>query len=85
MLVVKPDPKNENNDVKALNAFLDGEPCGYVRFYHKGYMLSILYPSKYRSVGLSLLHPGKKEQNRRLVGSRCYSEVPPTAFQAIGH
>nr|WP_316622711.1 hypothetical protein [uncultured Ruminococcus sp.] len=41
MLVVKPDPKNENSDVKALNAFLDGEPCGYVRFYHKGYILVI--------------------------------------------
>ena len=41
MLVVKPDPKNENNDVKALNAFLDGEPCGYVRFYHNGYIIVI--------------------------------------------
>ncbi len=41
MLVIKPDPNNENNEIKALNAFLDDTPCGYVRFYHRGYILVI--------------------------------------------
>ena len=41
MLVVKPDPNNEHNEIKALNAFLDDEPCGYVRFRHNGYILVI--------------------------------------------
>lgn len=41
MLVVKPDPNNENNDVKALNATLDDTPCGYVRFRQNGYILEI--------------------------------------------
>ena len=41
MLVVKPDPNNDKNDIKALNAYLDGEPCGCVRFRHKGYILVI--------------------------------------------
>lgn len=41
MLVVKPDPNNKNNDIKALNAFLDDSPCGFVRFHHKGYILVI--------------------------------------------
>ena len=41
MLVIKPDPNNENNEIKALNAFLDDTPGGYVRFYHRGYILVI--------------------------------------------
>lgn len=41
MLVVKPDPKNEQNESKALNAFLDGEPCGFIRFHHYGYILIV--------------------------------------------
>ena len=41
MLVVKPDPQNEQNEIKTLNAVLDGEPCGYIRFHHHGYILII--------------------------------------------
>lgn len=41
MLVVKPDPKNESSEIKALNAFLDGAPCGYIRFHHNGYILVV--------------------------------------------
>ncbi len=41
MLVVKPDPNNTENENKALNAFLDDQPCGYVRFHHRGYILAI--------------------------------------------
>lgn len=41
MLVVKPDPNNEENEIKALNAFLDDVPCGYVKFRHNGYILVI--------------------------------------------
>ena len=41
MLVVKPDPKNEQNDIKTLNAFLDGEPCGFIRFHHNGYIIIV--------------------------------------------
>ena len=41
MLVVKPDPNNETNDIKSLNAFLDGEPCGLVRFRLNGYIIII--------------------------------------------
>ncbi len=41
MLVVKPDPKNEQNEQKALNAFLDDVPCGYIRFHHYGYILVV--------------------------------------------
>ena len=41
MLVVKPDPKNEETEIKALNAFLDGEPCGYIRFHHNGYIIIV--------------------------------------------
>ena len=37
-----------------------------------------------RPVGSFLLHPEKKEQNRRLAGSRCYPEVHPTAYKAFG-
>ena len=46
MLVVKPDPNNETSEVKTLNAFLDGEPCGAVRFKLNGYIIVIteLYP-----------------------------------------
>ena len=46
MLVVKPDPNNENSAVKTLNAYLDGEPCGAVRFRLNGYIIVIteLYP-----------------------------------------
>ena len=41
MLVVKPDPNNDKNDVKRLNAFLDDIPCGYISFHHRGYILVI--------------------------------------------
>ena len=41
MLVIKPDPNNEKNEIKALNAFLDEVPCGYVKFFHRGYILVI--------------------------------------------
>ncbi|WP_316607622.1 hypothetical protein [uncultured Ruminococcus sp.] len=41
MLVVKPDPQNENNEIKALNAFLDDQPCGYVRFHLNGYIIIV--------------------------------------------
>ena len=41
MLVVKPDPKNEENEIKTLNAFLDDVPCGYIRFHHRGYILVV--------------------------------------------
>lgn len=41
MLVVKPDPNNEENEIKALNAFLDDAPCGYIRFHHRGYILVV--------------------------------------------
>ena len=36
MLTVKPDPSNDNNEIKALNAFNDGEPCGFIRLHHRG-------------------------------------------------
>ena len=41
MLVVKPDPLNEQNETKKLNAFSDGVPCGYIRFHHRGYILVV--------------------------------------------
>lgn len=41
MLVVKPDPNNDNSETKSLNAFLDDVPCGYVRFHHNGYIIVI--------------------------------------------
>ena len=41
MLIVKPDPQNEENEVKTLNAFLDDAPCGYIRFHHRGYILVV--------------------------------------------
>ena len=41
MLVVKPDPKNHENEIKALNAFLDDQPCGYVRFHLNGYLIVV--------------------------------------------
>lgn len=41
MLVVKPDPKNEQSDSKALNAFLDDVPCGFIRFHHRGYIIVV--------------------------------------------
>ncbi len=55
-------------------------------FYHMGLNTVYLLPIEmFRPVGLFLLYPGKKEQNRRLVGSRCYPEVHPIAFQAVGN
>ena len=41
MLVVKPDPKNEQSENKALNAFLDDVPCGFIRFHHRGYIIVV--------------------------------------------
>lgn len=41
MLVVKPDPQNEQSELKTLNAFLDDVPCGYIRFHHRGFILVI--------------------------------------------
>ena len=41
MLIVKPDPNNDNCEQKTLNAFLDDTPCGYVRFRLNGYIVVI--------------------------------------------
>ncbi len=41
MLVVKPHPENEKNTIKELTAFLDDQPCGYVRFHLNGYIIVI--------------------------------------------
>lgn len=41
MLVVKPDTKNEQSESKTLNAFLDDQPCGFIRFHHHGYILIV--------------------------------------------
>lgn len=41
MLIVKPDPKNENCEIKTLNAFIDDSPAGFIRFHHRGYILVI--------------------------------------------
>ena len=41
MLVVKPDPQNDQKENKALNAFLDDQPCGFVRFHHNGYIIIV--------------------------------------------
>ena len=41
MLVVKPDAQNEQNDSKLLNAYLDEQPCGFIRFHHNGYILIV--------------------------------------------
>lgn len=41
MLVVKPDPHNDSSDIKALNAYLDDVPCGFVRFRLNGYIMDI--------------------------------------------
>ena len=41
MLVVKPDPNNENSESKLLNAYIDDAPAGYVRFHHRGFILVI--------------------------------------------
>ena len=41
MLIIKPDTNNSNNEIKSLNAFIDGEPCGYIRFRLNGYIIEI--------------------------------------------
>ena len=41
MLTVKPDVKNEQSESKALNAFLDDAPCGFIRFHHRGYIIVV--------------------------------------------
>ena len=41
MLIVKPDPNNSGNEIKALNAFIDDTPCGYIRFRLRGYIIVI--------------------------------------------
>ena len=41
MLIIKPDPNNENSEIKSLNAYIDEEPCGYIRFKQRGYILDI--------------------------------------------
>ena len=41
MLVVKPDPNNSEKEIKTLNAYLDDAPCGYIRFWQRGYILVI--------------------------------------------
>ena len=41
MLIVKPDPNNDQTDSKLLNAFIDDAPAGYIRFHHRGYILVI--------------------------------------------
>ena len=41
MLVVKPDVNNDQNEIKALNAFVDDQPAGFIRFHPRGYILVI--------------------------------------------
>ncbi len=41
MLVVKPDPNNDQNDIKALNAFIDDTPAGFIRFHLNGFIIVI--------------------------------------------
>lgn len=41
MLVVKPDINNDRNEIKALNAFVDDQPAGFVRFRLNGYIIVI--------------------------------------------
>lgn len=41
MLIVKPDPNNENSEIKTLNAFVDDAPAGFIRFHHRGFILVI--------------------------------------------
>lgn len=41
MLIVKPDPNNDNNEIKTLNAFIDDAPCGYIRFHLNGFIIII--------------------------------------------
>ena len=41
MLVVNPAPDIDENEIKTLNAYLDGEPCGYIRFRLNGYIIVV--------------------------------------------
>ena len=41
MLIVKPDPNNENNESKLLNAFIDDRPAGFIRFHQRGFILVV--------------------------------------------
>lgn len=41
MIIVKPDINNETNEIKTLNAILDGSPCGFIRFKLTGYIIVI--------------------------------------------
>ena len=42
MLIIKPDPNNSNNEIKVLNADLDGAFFGYIRFRQRGYIVEII-------------------------------------------
>jgi len=39
MLTVKPDVNNDISEIKTLNAYTDGQPCGYARFKLNGYII----------------------------------------------
>ena len=41
MLIIKPAPGNDGAETKALNAYIDDRPCGYVRFRLRGYIMVI--------------------------------------------
>lgn len=41
MLVVKPDVNNDQNEIKALNAYVGDAPTGFVRFHLRGYIIVI--------------------------------------------
>jgi hypothetical protein len=41
MLIIKPNPDNSNNEIKSLNATLDGAFFGYIRFRLRGYIVEI--------------------------------------------
>ncbi len=41
MLIVKPDLNNDNSEIKTLNAFVDDQPAGFIRFHHRGFILVI--------------------------------------------
>ena len=52
MLVVKPSPDNSDNEIKTLNAFIDDEPRGYIRFRLNGYIIVVTELAPLMSGGL---------------------------------
>ena len=41
MLIIKPNPNNSTEEIKELNATLDGAFFGYIRFRLRGYIVEI--------------------------------------------